>query len=121
MGGDEIGKLKSDLPNYEFLPSGILKPHEFGINFWTEPSHFLDADKKQSNIEDWSAVFSDGVSLPGQKAHGPFGLSGSPVWRLGASGKRVSEWTPECSQLVGVVTHWDKENKILIATQASKI
>ena len=31
------------------------------------------------------------------------------------------QWTPECSQLVGVITNWNSEAKILIATSASKL
>jgi hypothetical protein len=52
---------------------------------------------------------------------GPRGLSGSPVWRIGASGRKRGEWSPECAQLVGVVTHWNQDSKLLIATKASKI
>jgi hypothetical protein len=52
---------------------------------------------------------------------GPGGLSGSPVWRIGASGRKRGEWSPELAQLVGIVTHWDKEARILIATRASKL
>ena len=52
---------------------------------------------------------------------GAFGLSGSPVWRLGASGMSSRQWTPECSRLVGVITNWNSEDRVLIATSASKL
>ena len=120
---DERVQFDQDLPDYEFLPSDFLQPHQFAINFSTQPRFFLDANPKQSKIDDWSAVFSGsyGVALPGQKPQGAFGLSGSPVWRLGASGRNVNEWTPECRRLVGIVTGWNEEKKILIATLASRL
>jgi hypothetical protein len=38
----------------------------------------------------------------------PKGLSGSPVWRLGLSGRSAASWSPEDCRLVGVVIEcWD--------------
>lgn len=51
----------------------------------------------------------------------PHGLSGSPVWRIGASGRSASEWTPQSSLLVGIVTQWRPEAKVLVATHAGKV
>jgi hypothetical protein len=48
----------------------------------------------------------------------PPGLSGSPVWRIGAAGHRPDEWAPERALLVGVVTRWEKDKKVLLATEA---
>lgn len=48
----------------------------------------------------------------------PHGLSGSAVWRIGASGQRVNTWKPEMSLLVGIVTAWQPDEKLLLATSA---
>ncbi len=47
----------------------------------------------------------------------PHGLSGSPVWRIGASGQPMNEWSPELCLAVGVVTQWRPDEKILVATR----
>lgn len=51
----------------------------------------------------------------------PHGLSGSPVWRIGVSGRSAHLWQPDDSLLVGVVTQWRPEQKVLVATSVSKI
>ena len=52
---------------------------------------------------------------------GPRGLSGSPVWRIGVSGKRAIDWSPEFCQLVGIVTQWRPQEKLLVATKSTKL
>jgi hypothetical protein len=47
----------------------------------------------------------------------PEGLSGSPVWRIGATAIRARDWTPERSRLVGVVTQWKPDQKVIVATK----
>jgi hypothetical protein len=118
---EEREQFDQDLPAYNFLDDTLLEPHQFALNFWAEPDHLVDSELKPSAIKDWSEVFEEGQNLPGQRPRGAYGLSGSPVWRLGASGMSSREWTPECSQLVGVITHWNYNAKILIATSASRI
>lgn len=51
----------------------------------------------------------------------PHGLSGSPVWRIGISGRTRREWKAQDSLLVGVVTHWRPQQNILIATSAERL
>ncbi|MEO5731628.1 MAG: hypothetical protein ABI134_03300 [Byssovorax sp.] len=51
----------------------------------------------------------------------PYGLSGSPVWRLGASGLKANAWKPELSMLVGFVTAWQEDKKLLRATLAAPV
>lgn len=51
----------------------------------------------------------------------PRGLSGSPVWRIGASGSRVDEWSPDACKLVGIVTQWKPDAKALIATKVQAL
>jgi len=51
----------------------------------------------------------------------PRGLSGSPVWRIGASGTRIDEWTPELSTLVGIITQWRPDERIIVATKAQAL
>lgn len=51
----------------------------------------------------------------------PHGLSGSPVWRIGASGQKVDAWKPELSLLVGVVTAWRPDEKLILATKIAPV
>lgn len=51
----------------------------------------------------------------------PAGLSGSPVWRIGASGQKVELWKPDLSLLVGVVTAWKPKEKLLLATKVGAL
>ncbi len=122
---EEREQFDRELPGYEFLPRELLRPHQFALNFWVEPDHFLGPESGTKMAEDWSQVFEEAEEVqpvaPGQKVRGAFGLSGSPVWRLGASGMSARQWTPECSKLVGVITGWNAHSKILIATSASKL
>jgi hypothetical protein len=118
---EEREQFDQDLPAYNFLDDTLLEPHQFALNFWVEPDHLVDPELKPSAIKDWSELFEEGQNPPGQRPRGAYGLSGSPVWRLGASLMSSRKWTPECSQLVGVITHWNYNAKILIATSASKI
>jgi hypothetical protein len=51
----------------------------------------------------------------------PHGLSGSPVWRIGVSGRASREWKPSDSLLVGILTQWQPDEKVLIATSTEKL
>ena len=51
----------------------------------------------------------------------PHGLSGSPVWRIGVSGRSSKEWKASDSLLVGVLTQWRPVEKVLIATSTAKL
>jgi hypothetical protein len=123
---DEREQFDRDLPGYEFLPAGFLQSHQFALNFFFEPASFIapldiGIEPGQAVVDDWSALFQWRDTLPGQKAMGAFGLSGSPVWRIGAAGRTITDWTPQWSQLVGIVTSWNAVERVLIATMASKI
>lgn len=49
-------------------------------------------------------------------------MSGSAVWNLNLHRCRTAgEWTPQMSTFAGVVTRWDKEEGIIIATQAEVV
>jgi len=51
----------------------------------------------------------------------PRGLSGSPVWRIGVSGRTSRDWQPSDSLLVGVLTQWRPDEKVLVATSVKKL
>jgi hypothetical protein len=51
----------------------------------------------------------------------PHGLSGSPVWRIGVSGHSPRDWSPNDSLLVGMVTKWRPDEKVLLATSLEKL
>lgn len=116
----------------DLVTSDLLRPHQFALNFSFDDADFLTvgdhgAEPKRSDRDDWREVFrsgggaTPGGSLPGQKSRGAFGLSGSPVFRIGAAGKKIRDWEPSWSRLVGLVTHWNEKEHILIATKASKL
>ncbi len=49
----------------------------------------------------------------------PSGLSGSPVWRIGVGGRSSRDWKPDDSLLVGVLTQWRSNEKVLVATSTA--
>jgi len=51
----------------------------------------------------------------------PHGLSGSPVWRIGVSGRSWREWQPTDSLLVGILTQWRPDEQVLIATSTQQL
>jgi hypothetical protein len=51
----------------------------------------------------------------------PHGLSGSPVWRIGISGGTAAAWSPDLSVVVGFLTQWQPDEKILVASLASRL
>ena len=51
----------------------------------------------------------------------PHGLSGCPVWRIGVSGCSSREWKPSDCLLVGFLTQWRPDEKVLIATATSRL
>ena len=85
----------------EDLPEEI-KPFQFAI-------HFEPASMRLETHEDSKEPID------------PHGLSGCPVFRIGASGRSVDDWTPQSSLLVGMVTRWDHDSGVLIAVHAEKI
>jgi hypothetical protein len=51
----------------------------------------------------------------------PRGLSGSPVWRIGVSGRSSREWTASDSLLVGILTQWRPDEKVLVASSTANL
>lgn len=93
------------------LPYGVMRRLE-NIPIDLASSQFaVDFDPLQIHVEN-----GETEGLPD-----PHGLSGSPVWRIGASSRSAKDWTTDWSRLVGIVTQWREDSKILVATDASKI
>jgi hypothetical protein len=97
------GVVSSSLPygamlRDDDLPSD-LETFQFAVDF--DPVNFQTTDGSPA---DWID---------------PHGLSGSPVWRIGAAGGTVSEWSPSKARLVGVITQWRPDEKLLVATKLS--
>jgi hypothetical protein len=93
------------------LPYGVMQRLD-GLPDDLRPFEFaLDFDPRQIRVE------------PGESGElpDPHGLSGAPVWRIGASGRSVKDWTADWSLLVGIVTQWRKEAEILVATSATRL
>ncbi len=80
------------------LPSD-MKAFQFAMDF--DPANFRAPDGSSSDWVD------------------PRGLSGSPIWRIGAGGGTVSEWRPSMCRLVGIVTQWRPDQKLIVATKVS--
>jgi hypothetical protein len=92
---EDEGGLPSDLGDFEFAMN-------FGIDPEWEPE---PADRALFERED-----------------GPSGFSGSPVWRLGLSGRSRAEWEPERhARLAGVVTKHVLERRLVCATHAREL
>lgn len=119
--------IKEQVPEYPLIPDGILKPCQFALNYAEEtgPLKTFEGDEvtKKSIIEDHSPLYRDGPSFPGQKPWGPFGLSGSPVWRFGAyeCDWTYGKWSTELARLTGIVTHWNEAHQILAVTPFAEI
>lgn len=84
----------------EELPAEMAS-FQFALDF--DPSNMVDAE---GNAAEWLD---------------PHGLSGSPVWRIGASGQKVDAWKPELSLLVGIVTSWKPDERLLLATKVAPV
>jgi hypothetical protein len=80
----------------ENLPSSI-EPFQFAMDF--DPASFVGPD---GSAFEWLD---------------PHGLSGSPVFRIGVSGRSIEEWTPERSLAVGILTQWLPDEKMIVATK----
>ncbi len=78
-----------------------LSAHEFVMDF--DPENFQALDGTSGEWLD------------------PHGLSGSAVWRIGAAGVSINDWSPAMSELVGVVTRWDPSRKCLLATKWTSV
>jgi len=83
---------------HEGTPEGI-EDFQFAMDF--DPANFRHADGSPAEWID------------------PHGLSGSPIWRIGAAGRSASTWEPSMSRLVGIVTTWKPDQKLLVATKLS--
>jgi hypothetical protein len=84
----------------ENLP-GEIGPNQFALDF--DPGNMSNA------------------SSGSEFAIDPHGLCGSPVWRIGVSGHSAADWKPEWSLVVGFLTQWRPDDKLLIATRASQL
>lgn len=119
--------IKEQVPEYPLIPDGILKPFQFALNYAEETGPLKTPEgeevTKKSIIEDYSPLYRDGPSYPGQKPWGPFGLSGSPVWRYGAyeCDWTYEKWSPDMARLTGIVTHWNETHQILVVTPFAEI
>lgn len=93
----------------------------------------LESDGLPSNLEPWQFGIHFGLQgIPRMLPEvppwltNPKGLSGSPVWRLGLSGRSAASWLPEDCRLVGVVIEcWDgpelNGHHFLLATDSARL
>ena len=51
----------------------------------------------------------------------PRGLSGSGVFRIGAYREAPDKWRPENARLVGIVTRWNPDKRVLLATGVEEL
>lgn len=83
----------------ELPPS--LQPFQFAVEY--DPAGMVDQTGATSEAVD------------------PHGLSGAPVWRIGASGRPTCDWQPGDSLLVGVLTGWSATANVLVASSIQKL
>ena len=99
------GVVSKSLPygamqSLENLPPN-LQPDQFAVEY--DPIGMVNATGAPQDLVD------------------PHGLSGSPVWRIGVSGRSSRQWNPGDSLLVGILTQWRPDEKVLIATSTRKL
>lgn len=87
-------RREDDLP-------GDLESFQFALDF--DPANFQSS---AGGATDWI---------------NPHGLSGSPVWRIGVAGGTVAEWAPPQASLVGIITQWRPDAKLLIASKLDRL
>lgn len=101
------------------LPYGVMQRLDPGVDLDPPLTPFQFAmDFEPSNARAESGLPESELF---EKDYGPEGLSGSPVWRIGASGKRAADWSFDWCELVGVVKGWYSEEKLLVATKVTKL
>jgi len=119
--------VKEQVPEYPLIPEGVLKSCQVALNYAenTGPLKTLEGQEvtKKSILEDHSPLYRDGTSYHSQKPWGPFGLSGSPVWRFGAyeCDWTCEKWSTDMARLTGIVTHWNEAYQILVVTPFAEI
>ncbi|HSO00440.1 MAG TPA: hypothetical protein VLS89_19245 [Candidatus Nanopelagicales bacterium] len=87
--------------------------------------------RREDDLPEHIAAFQLAMNLDPEKLEGPargtvdwldpYGLPGSPVWRIGASGRLVDQWSPELSLTVGILTRWMPDEKLLVATKWKQV
>lgn len=101
------------------LPYGVMQRTEGLPDDMRDFQFAVDFDP--SNCQAAAQPLDDRLFGPEEVEPGPRGLSGSPVWRIGVSGRRAAEWEPGWAMLVGVVTQWRPAEQLLIATKITKL
>lgn len=105
----------------------LLEPWQYCLNFAenTGPlkTHEGEPVTSRGILEEHSGLYLDLPAPPGSQPYGAFGLSGSPVWRFGAAeaGWSLDRWSAESARLTGIVTHWNENQSLLIATRFEDI
>ncbi len=100
------------------LPYGVMQRLE-PLSVPLQPYQFA-MDFDLTNCQTESGEPEDLLFDETDESAGPRGLSGSPVWRIGASGRKAAEWSPARAELVGVITAWLPAERVLVATKASR-
>lgn len=130
---DELRKLTEETSDFPIAPEAnakgepLMKPKQFAINYIWEsgPLKTLEGTDviDETTLDDYAALYLDGVAFSDQKSHGAYGLSGSPVWRIGASDCDwdTSKWSEENAQLAGIVTSWNEGHDLLVVTPINEI
>jgi hypothetical protein len=119
--------LKVLVPDYPLIPEGILRSSQFALNYAEDTGPLKTAEGEEVTnkniLEDYRPLYYDSPTFPGQKPWGPFGLSGSPVWRFGAyeCGWNFDKWSPSMARLAGIVTHWNEAHQILVVTEFAEV
>ncbi len=117
----------TEIDGYPPVADDLLHPWQFCLNFAenTGPLKTPEGDPVTNRgiLEEHSGLYTDLLTLPGKQPYGAFGLSGSPVWRFGAAeaGWSLDHWSFKSARLAGIVTHWNEERSLLVATKFGEI
>ena len=113
--------LRSNLHPFFPFPATILRIAQLIISYKATPVRRLGTGSDAALHAPHSAPHGAGDGTDMTRILFLHGLSGSPVWRIGVSGQSSGEWKPSDSLLVGILTQWRPDEKVLIATSTAKL
>ncbi len=120
-----VDKAQQILGDYPLLPRNLIQEHQFALDYSEEGGPLLSETGEEITdsyvTRHQAGLYMNGSSFEDQPVWGSGGMSGSPVWDVGAvrCNWNINNWTEENMQFAGIVTHWNEGKKILVATKST--
>lgn len=126
--GDRVAR-NSDFLFVHGYPAAntLFSPLLGGLAIRSLPYGVMERDEDLPDLSAWefavdfSPAFFQNVDGSSANLIHPPGLSGSPIWRIGAYRAPLADWTPADCTLVGVVTKWNMDKQLLVATSIERL